>query len=779
MMPDGCRRTVAFAWRVDTGLGPADVLRVFRNRDRLVGLIGRWAGGGAVVAFDPVCRTSDISALTKPFHGDAPPIGEDARPGGADRRSGVRDHVGVTENVMRPVVGATWLGVLGYQLGHSLERLPEAPPRLHPRPPVDLAYYDHVLRFDRDANAWWFEGACNARDLKQARQKCEEIQEALVVAEADLAPRPFVLGSFQPTPTLEGHAKAVAAALDHIVAGDIFQANICMRLDASFEGDPLDAFLAGVEGLSPAYAAFIRSDHGAIVSLSPELFLRRTGRHVLTAPIKGTAPLDVDPDTLRDSSKDRSENTMIVDLMRNDLARVSVPGSITVPSALSVQRHTGVWHLVSEVEARLRPGVSDCELIQATFPPGSITGAPKVRAMEVINNIETTAREAYTGAIGWSGAHGLEMNVAIRTFEFADDGVWLGVGGGVVANSRPDAEVNECLVKAQPLIHALGGRLDPARFTRPAPRAVTEETDSAIFCGDLCVVTDEIVVVSSAAEPTSSTTRDVATILRRHAVPVAQRPPTHAELAKARETFAIDPQLHTSATSARDDRVARPRPGPLEGWLMSNRQEVSTSRAHRLRSRQSVLLIDNYDSFVHNLADYCQVAGAEVSVIRNDASDVRAVLGQIAEGRYDRVIISPGPGEPTSAGVSVDLIRHLPDHVPLLGVCLGHQAIAVAYGGLVVRAPEPVHGSRVIVHHDGGGIFRGLSAPVVGARYHSLMVDETSLVATPLRISARSPSGLVMGVRHRNRPVEGVQFHPESILTRFGHDLINRFLAGD
>ena len=262
------------------------------------------------------------------------------------------------------------------------------------------------------------------------------------------------------TPSPDEHRTSVARALEHIRAGDIFQVNLCARLDAPFEGDPLDLFCAGVEALAPAYAAFVDAPEGAVASFSPELFLRRTGDEVLTSPIKGTAPLDSDPDELTASAKNRAENVMIVDLMRNDLGRVCTPGSVRVPALVRAERHA-VWHLVSDVVGHLGPDVTDSALLRATFPPGSVTGAPKVRAMEIAAELEPTAREAYTGAIGHvSAAAGLELNVAIRTFEISGGWVWLGVGGGIVADSTPDGELAECFVKARPLIEADRG---PAR----------------------------------------------------------------------------------------------------------------------------------------------------------------------------------------------------------------------------------------------------------------------------------------------------------------------------
>ena len=147
------------------------------------------------------------------------------------------------------------------------------------------------------------------------------------------------------------------------------------------------------------------------------------------------------------------------------------------------------------------------------------------------------------------------------------------------------------------------------------------------------------------------------------------------------------------------------------------------------------------------------------------------------KAQIDRIVISPGPGHPADAGICVDLLRALPAHLPVLGVCLGHQALAVAFGGEVVRAPRPVHGRASIIYHDGVGVFAGSDSPLVAARYHSLAVDEASLTATDLVVTARTPSGIVMGVRHRSRLSSGVQFHPESILTVSGQLMMDRFLA--
>jgi anthranilate synthase component 2 len=184
-----------------------------------------------------------------------------------------------------------------------------------------------------------------------------------------------------------------------------------------------------------------------------------------------------------------------------------------------------------------------------------------------------------------------------------------------------------------------------------------------------------------------------------------------------------------------------------------------------------LLLLDNYDSFVHNLARYCAELGCETEVVRSDAVTVEEVRARAPEA----IIISPGPCTPREAGVSVDVVRELGAEIPMLGVCLGHQAIAAALGGKIVRAPEPVHGRTSAIMHDGTSLFAGLPQPLTATRYHSLMVEEASLPAE-LRITARSADGLIMALEHARWPVFGVQFHPESILTDSGHRLLGNFL---
>jgi para-aminobenzoate synthetase/4-amino-4-deoxychorismate lyase len=275
---------------------------------------------------------------------------------------------------------------------------------------------------------------------------------------------------------------AIDECRERIAAGEIFQANLCLRLEAEWKGDPLDLFARTADTLEPRHAGLVTGPWGAVCSLSPELFLRRRAREVVSEPIKGTAPRVLAAgregtraaDTravLAASGKDRAENVMIVDLMRNDLGRVCEYGSIRVPTLTEPRPAPGVWHLVSTVTGTLRRDAGDADLLRASFPPGSVTGAPKIQAMRVIAELEAGGREAYTGAVGFaSPVAGLELNVAIRTLELRGERIWMGAGGGIVADSVAERELEECFVKARPVIAAAGARLvEEPRVSRVAP----------------------------------------------------------------------------------------------------------------------------------------------------------------------------------------------------------------------------------------------------------------------------------------------------------------------
>jgi para-aminobenzoate synthetase/4-amino-4-deoxychorismate lyase len=427
---------------------PQEALLALRGDRHPFALIGAWAGGGAIVGSEPV-ETAPADADPFALLDRRPSVLGEA-PGGA--------------------VGGGWFGYLGYGLGARVERLPPQPPRPVPLAPFWLAFYDHVLHLDAHGQ-WWFEalGTTPAIDRRLAL-----LRERLT--QPPPRPRPVRCDPFVPRPGRGAHARAVDWCRRWIEAGDLYQANLCIRLDSAIDGAGIDLFARASAELAPPYAAYVSGGGAELASLSPELFLRRRGREVVTRPIKGTARRDPagarGRDELAASAKDRAENMMIVDLMRNDLGRTCTTGSVRVVEVAEPEAHPGVWHLVSEVRGTLPDGAGDGDLVAAAFPPGSVTGAPKIKAMEVIATLESTGREAYTGAIGFaSPLAGLELNVAIRTFEVAGERIWIGAGGGIVADSDPDAEWRECLDKVRPLIQAAGAELDDGARVRGEPAA--------------------------------------------------------------------------------------------------------------------------------------------------------------------------------------------------------------------------------------------------------------------------------------------------------------------
>ena len=332
-------------------------------------------------------------------------------------------------------VGGGWLGYLSYPdpgADGGPNRIPEAAG----------GWTDCVLRRDPDGD-WWYESLSGAPmtawlAAALAAEPGPARECRIDWGDADRA----------------AHRDGVLACLEAIGAGEVYQACVCTQLTGRVTGAPLDFFVDGVARTSPARAAYLAGPWGAVASLSPELFLRRRGDVVTSSPIKGTLPLDAWPSALRASAKDVAENIMIVDLVRNDLGRVAITGSVAVPELLVVRRAPGVWHLVSTVSAQVPVELPTSALLNAAFPPASVTGTPKTRARQLISQWERNRRGVYCGTVGLaSPVAGCELNVAIRTVEFdAAANAVLGVGGGITADSDPDAEWAECLHKAAPIV---------------------------------------------------------------------------------------------------------------------------------------------------------------------------------------------------------------------------------------------------------------------------------------------------------------------------------------
>jgi para-aminobenzoate synthetase component 1 len=264
----------------------------------------------------------------------------------------------------------------------------------------------------------------------------------------------FHIGEWDATWDSATYGRAVDLVRGAIADGEVYQVNIVQHLAAPFEGDPAGVARA-LAGLAPAHARPLVGDGWAIASASPELFLARRGRRIWTEPIKGTRPHGQRA-ALQRSDKDAAEHVMIVDLERNDLGRVCEPGSVTWPRLMAARSMAGVEHLVSRVEGRVRDDLGWAEVMRAMFPGGSVTGAPKIAALDHINALEPVGRGASMGALGTVWPNGdFELALTIRTFAVVADRIHLWVGGGVVWDSRPDAEVEESWVKARPLLEAL------------------------------------------------------------------------------------------------------------------------------------------------------------------------------------------------------------------------------------------------------------------------------------------------------------------------------------
>ena len=332
-----------------------------------------------------------------------------------------------------------WAGWLSYDLGRSVERIT---PRLADDPGLaDVTLVRFAGRLVLGPDGIRTEG--HPRDGWEG------------IAEAGETFRPVGLGDAPWTSSLSAaeYRAGVDSLIALIEAGECYQVNLTRRLSCPVAADPVGLFLALTRYNPAPWASLLRVGGTAVVSASPECFLRRRGPWVETRPIKGTA---ADPAVLAASGKDRAENVMITDLARNDLGRVCVPGSISVPALCALEEHPGLWHMVSTVVGRLRPEVTTGALIRATFPPASVTGCPKPRVLQVIEDTEPVRRGVYCGASGWIDTEHEEMdlNVAIRTFVVTAGQTHLGIGAGITAGSDPGSEWEETELKAARLLAA-------------------------------------------------------------------------------------------------------------------------------------------------------------------------------------------------------------------------------------------------------------------------------------------------------------------------------------
>ncbi len=465
----------------------------------------------------------------------------------------------------------------------------------------------------------------------------------------------------------EAFLQGVLAVQERIRAGMVYQVNLSHRFRLLGAVDPLLLY-ARLRAINPSpFMGLLEGEGWAVVSGSPERLFQKVGSRIQARPIAGTRPRGHSPeeDVLREgellsSPKERAEHAMLVDLLRNDLARVALPGSVRVRELFTVERYAHVMHLVSQVEGYTRASLG--QVFASLFPGGTITGAPKGMVMEAIRELEPVPRGAYTGSLGYVSGRGADFNILIRSFQKVEEEVLFAAGAGIVMGSRPEAEYQETLHKAESLLLALDRGRPGASPKLPKPRA-------------------------------------------------SWAPPLPPRQVKAR-----------------------------------------------------VLFVENRDSFSYNLVDYLRALGAEVVVV--DQEEPPRFQG------FTHLVVGPGPKDPFAAGRLMDWTHGaLAEGIPFLGICLGHQALGVALGAELYRE-APVHGEAHPIYHRGQDLFQGLPNPLPFARYHSLALRN---LPEGVRLLAWTAEGIPMAIWDGRRAY-GVQFHPESILSPWGMELLARFL---
>lgn len=345
------------------------------------------------------------------------------------------------------------LGLFGYDLGRRFETLPDLAQDDIPLPDMAVGLYDWALIVDHHRQVV---SLLSHADVN-ARLAWLDAQEPVTSVDFQLT------SGWHANMTEKEYAEKFARVQAYLQSGDCYQVNLAQRFQATYQGDEWQAFIRLNASNRAPFSAFVRLERGAILSLSPERFIHLANGTIQTRPIKGTLPRLADPaadrqqaEKLAASPKDRAENLMIVDLMRNDIGRVAVPGSVRVPELFVVEPFPAVHHLVSTVTAQLPASRTACDLLRAGFPGGSITGAPKVRAMEIIDELEPHRRNAWCGSIGYVSLCGtMDTSITIRTLTACDGNLYCSAGGGIVADSQVDAEYQETFDKVNRILQQL------------------------------------------------------------------------------------------------------------------------------------------------------------------------------------------------------------------------------------------------------------------------------------------------------------------------------------
>jgi len=588
-----------------------------------------------------------------------------------------------------------------------------------------LVAYDHHLKCVHIVGLCRLDGDV-ATDYALTVKRMAQIRRRLFEA----APQPSQMDFEKRAPAVsnvgeEGYKAMVNSLKKDINQGEIIQAVPSQRLARPTSVHPFEAYRV-LRELNPSpYMYYVDMNSFQIVGASPECLVSVRDGVVTTFPIAGTRPrgsTDAEDKALEEElladPKERAEHIMLVDLGRNDINRICKPSTARVEKLMGIERYSHVMHIVSRVSGTLRDDRTALDAFRSIFPAGTVSGAPKVRAIELVASLEKERRGVYAGAIGYASFDGhMDTCIALRTLVFKAGVAYMQAGGGIVFDSEPDPEYMETIHK----MGALARTLDRSEALQDQ---LSERVRGQYSVMEGRSVDDSLAVLDERNQQWAS----------------------HSEPATADHARWGALPSGVSARGAWEQLPERPIGG-------------------------TVLLIDNYDSFTWNLYQLLSQEGAHVVVHRND----RITLEECQRLDPDRVVISPGPGHPRDAGISAAVIQYFAGRVPVLGVCLGHQAMVELYGGVVSVSSEIKHGKTSRLTHDGLGLFEGVPPLTSVIRYHSLCA-EPDRVPDCLEVTCRSEFGHVMGVRHRELQLAGVQFHPESIKSDDGRRMLRNFL---
>lgn len=507
----------------------------------------------------------------------------------------------------------------------------------------------------------------------------------------------------------DGYEGFVKNLKKYIKAGDVIQTVPSQRFTKKTNLHPFNAYRQ-LRSVNPSpYMFYIDLHDFQIVGASPEMLVKVDEGKVYTNPIAGTIRRGKTPEEddalaeqLLGDLKERSEHLMLVDLGRNDVNRVCDPNTVKVDSLMHIERYSHVMHIVSNVSGYLRKDKTRFDAFRSVFPAGTVSGAPKVRAMELIYNLEKDKRGIYAGAVGtFSYGNSINTGIAIRTMLFKNGNVYLQSGGGIVFDSDPEFEYYETVNKLLANVKAI---------------EAAEKYYHSI-------------------QNLSNTSMDI----------------EGEKVTKKRKVHKDDDNINFNK--------------------LKNIKVTNETKHDNIEKKNITVMIDNYDSFTFNVYQCLSQLGANLVVFRND----EVLVKDIIKLNPRNIVISPGPGHPRDAAISNDIIKYFAGKIPILGICLGEQCMYEIYGGTVTFAGEIIHGKTTPIQHDGKGLFKGLPQEIHCTRYHSLAGSKSTLPES-LEITSTTRSGIVMGVRHKTFVMEGVQFHPESVGSEFGLEILSNFL---